>query len=372
MINRVYFLLIFALTLSVSACGPDEPDDDPCQSDFDQSSLFSHIVDHSIIPGYQSLSSNLTDLGLIKDQFFLLPTQNNLEQFRAKFTEVYLIWQSVAQFEFGPAKEVFLRNSINNFPLNENDLINNIESGNYDLSLPDKYDKGLPALDYLFFGIANSDQGIINKLSSDPDFEKHQLYINAIIDDMQMRITHTLDGWKGSYKETFVSNTGTAAGTALSLLINAFDENYELIKREKIGVPSGVLTLDIPNPDRVEAIHSQLSTLLLKAGAGASVDLFNGVGFDGSAGPGFGDLLDAVNATKDDTLLSDLVSNQFEVMLAELNKISESLDQEIDNNKDQVTKIYAEFTRPLVNIKTDMPSVLCVSITYIDNPSDSD
>ena len=69
-----------------------------------------------------------------------------------------------------------------------------------------------------------------------------------MVTDIQERVNHTYNGWTNGYDETFINNTGTAAGTSLSLIINGLNENYEMIKREKLGVPSGVLTLDFPNP----------------------------------------------------------------------------------------------------------------------------
>jgi len=372
MLKNFFYFFAVIITIGFTACGPDEPGEDPCENGFDQVSLFTHIVNHTLQPGYQDLELSINNLRSSYDQFALTANENTLQLLREKYTEAYIIWQKMAQFEFGPAKEKFLRNSINNFPLNEQEVLNNINLGVYDFSMPDRYDKGFPALDYLLYGMAETDQEIINKFSFDPNAMNYRNYTLEVIVDMVERVRQTRERWEGDDQNEFKNNTGTAAGTSLSLIINGFNENYELIKREKLGVPSGVLTLDIPNPDRVEAIHSELSTILLKAGFLGNIDLFNGLGYDGVQGPGLDDLLDAANATQDGTPLSSLISNQFEIALSELDKLNDPLDDEIANNKDQVIKTYAELTRPLVNIKTDMPSVLCVSITYIDNPSDSD
>jgi len=58
--------------------------------------------------------------------------------------------------------------------------------------------------------------------------------------------------------------------------------------------------------------------------------------------------------------------------IASLTNLEGSLQEEVAENQAAVENAYAEVTKNLVNLKTDLPSVLCVSITYIDNPSDSD
>ncbi|MCB0614576.1 MAG: peptidase M75, partial [Phaeodactylibacter sp.] len=55
-----------------------------------------------------------------------------------------------------------------------------------------------------------------------------------------------------------------------------------------------------------------------------------------------------------------------------LSLVQAPLSGAIEGNNERVVNAYNEITRQLVNIKTDMPSVLCVSITYVDNASDSD
>jgi len=373
--TNFFWLAIFVGLLSLTSCdnSNSDPKDEPCNPSFDQAAFFTFVADDIIIPSYENLNTATTELELAKNEFITLSNANNLTSLRDKFEIAYVAWQKSAQFEFGPAKAVFLRNSLNNFPLSEDEVLENIQSGVYNFDMPDNYDKGFPALDFLLYGIADNDADIINQYILGSNAEKYKAYLNDVVNDIKERVLTTLSDWNGEYRNTFINNKGTAAGTSLSLIINGFNENYELIKREKLGVPSGALTLGIPNVDRVEAFHSGLSTELLKAALNASVDLFKGKGFNGNvSGASLADYLDAANATKNDADLSTIITSQFDNILNALNKIESSLSVSIETDKAPVMDLYNEINRQLVNIKTDMPSLLCVSITYIDNPSDSD
>jgi uncharacterized protein len=185
-------------------------------------------------------------------------------------------------------------------------------------------------------------------------------------------VTHTHTGWNSGYRETFVGNTGTAAGTSLSLIINNFNQNFELIKREKLGVPSGVLTLGFANPDKVEAYYSGQSLPLAIRGLEACENFYLGRAANGSNGTGLDDYLVAANALKGGVPLDQVIREQFSKAITTLKAVPAPLSSAVQNNQQAVINAYNEVTKQVVNIKTDLPSVLCVSITYIDNPSDSD
>lgn len=369
MSNIQRILIGFCFSIFLFACNSDDGmgDENTCQPNFNQEAFFTRIADDLILPGYEKLDVDLNALHTSSTTFVEQLNEVSLEDLKAKYTQAYKSWQVVAQYEFGPAKEVFLRNSLNNFPLNEESLLENVQTGIYDFEMPDRYDKGLPALDYLLYGIALDQNAILNKYIIGSNAEKYRQYLTAVTKDMVERTEQTLNEWKGTYRAKFIGNTGTAAGTSLSLLVNGLNENYELIKREKLGVPSGVLTLGIPNADRVEAFNSGLSTTLLQLALQATIDLFS---IDN--GLSFSDYLDAANARKEGNDLSQVILQQFTKATAAVNAFDAPINLIVESDKETVTNAYNEITRQLVNIKTDLPSVLCVSITYIDNPSDSD
>lgn len=354
-------LLPFALLFA--ACEEDSSRN-PCESDYDQQALFQNLADGVILPAYAEMEGSAQALDEAAQAFTAAPSVAALTELREDFRTAYLDWQAVAQYEFGPAEERALRATLNNFPLNAQAFENKIAATDYDFTNPNTFDKGFPALDYLLYGLGEgSDEAVVAQLSESAYAE----FLTAQTAFIAESVTDVHDTWEKGYRDAFVSNTGTAAGTSLSLVINGLNEYYETIKRDKIGVPSGVVTLGFTNPDQVEARYSGLS-LDLAIAATAAAERF----YAGGSGAGLDDYLEAVNATKEGESLNTRILAQFESALSALAKIEEPLREAVDENNEVTVTAYNELTKQIVNIKTDLPSVLCVSITYIDNPSDSD
>ena len=361
-------ILILSTLIIFNACDSGT-NENPCENNFDQKAMFMNMANNLIIPAFTDLKTKIDAMSTAATSFTANPNQSELDAFRTVWFDAYLSWQSAAQYNFGPAEEVFLRNSVNNFPLNIDETNTNITSGSYDFDTPDAFDKGFPALDYLLYGIGADDTEILEKFTTHTDASKYIQYLTDVVTDIKTRVDYTYDGWtSGNYDETFNNNTGTAAGTSLSLVVNHLNENYELIKREKIGIPSGILTLDFTNPDKVEAYFSGRSLELAVAALEATRDFYLG-----GTGIGLDDFLIEIGAKKsNDEPLNEAITNQFAISIANLVALSGKLSDAVDNNKTGVENAYNELSAQLINIKTDLPSVLCVSITYIDNPSDSD
>lgn len=359
--------LFLLLLLSFNACKDDNGGGTTgCGGDFDQSAMLQNIADNLILPAYTDLKAKVDDMASKTETFTSTYDLATLESLRSSYIAAYTSWQKAAQYNFGPAEEVFLRSSVNNFPLDVAMTETNIQTRTYDFDQPDNYDKGFPAMDFLLYGIGEEDNEIISRYLED-DIADYEQYLQDVVTDIQERVNHTFNAWTNGYDETFINNTGTAAGSSLSLIINQLNANYELIKREKLGVPSGVLTLGFANPDRVEAFYSGQSLDLLKVSLEASQNLYLG-----GSGLGLDDYLVSANAEKNGESLNDIIKNQFTSALNSLNDLSSPLSAQIEADATVVENAYNEVTKQVVNIKTDLPSVLCVSITYIDNPSDSD
>jgi predicted lipoprotein len=349
-------------------------EDNPCEVDFDQTAMFQNYANKLIIPAYSTLKQETDRLVTEIETFNNNPTDATLTDLQSAFHNVYLFWQPAAQYNFGPAEEVFLRNSVNNFPVDTAVILTNISDGGYTFDSPDAYDKGLPALDYLLFNTYDNNTVILDRFTTNTKAIEYKKYILDVAKDIQTRVNHVYAGWVlGEYTATFISNTGTAAGTSLSLLVNNFNENYELIKRDKIGIPSGILTLGFKNPTKTEAYYSGYSIELAQAALQETMNMYQGSSLTGSGnGLGLDDYLTTIGTQKNGKLLSEVILEQFDAARDALFVLPGRLSDAATNNTTLVETAYNELSKQLVNIKTDMPSVMCISITYIDNPSDSD
>jgi hypothetical protein len=364
--QKLFSLLLFiaasCLTLS---CEDNNGTADPCSIDFDQESLFTRLADELIIPAYQQLKTATNDLELAIDAFAEAPDLERLQAVQARFKTAYLAWQTAAPFEFGPAEAILLRSTVNNFPANINQIQQNIEQEDWDLDASDTYDKGLPTLDYLLFGTGTEAEQILIYFQDTPAALQ---YVQEISSQIADKVETVLQDWTtGAYREAFITNTGTAAGTSLSLVINNLNQHFEDLRRDKIGIPSGILTLGFTNPEKVEAFYSGLSLELAKTGLKASQDFFtsrNGLSIE--------DYVFEIGAKKREQLLGEVISAQYQLAISALEQIVAPLSEEVDQNPDEVLAAYQALSLQVINLKTDLPSVLCVAITYVDNPSDSD
>lgn len=370
-IRKILSLSLCLVFLLFSCKKEDDGTSDSCNNDFDQKAMFTNLADNLIIPAYQAFQTDFEKLQASAEGFVDAPDESALSQLQADFETAYLSWQTVAPFEFGPAETYLLRSSLNSFPVDEARVDQNIASGTYDFDQIETYDDGFPALDYLLFGIGADAASIVDKYTADGLAGNYRTYLTDVLTDMKVRLDNTISDWD-SYRSSFIENTGTAAGTSLSLVINNLNEHYETIKRDKIGIPSGILTLGFTNPMEVEALYSGISLELAEAALMASQSFYLGNSLNGDTGLGLDDLLEHVKAEKNGESLDQIIRMQFADALAAVRAIPGPLSEAVDNEKEAVENAYNETTVQVVNLKTDMPSVLCVAITYVDNPSDSD
>jgi len=367
--RTVLFAFALFLCAGLTSCADENGDavGDPCANDYDQEMLFTSVADNIILPQYRNFRTDVDALGNSTNAFLAAPSTATLDALRQQFSSAWLQWQRVAPFEFGPAESVFLANSLNNFPLDQQALEDNVAAGSWSFDNPSTFDKGFPALDYLLYGLGDTPEAVVAAFTTGAQATGYQAYLDAVVSDIQTRTTQVVDEWENGYRTSFISNTGTAAGTSLSLIINSLNLHYENLRRDKIGIPAGVLTLGFTNPDKVEAPHSRLSLDLAKAGLESSLNYFQGGNSEG-----IDDLLNYMDAEKDGQSLADLIRDQYALAQTQLNDIDGDLQVAVDQDSDDVQTAYTELQRQIVNLKTDLPSMLCVAITYVDNPSDSD
>lgn len=353
----------------LSSCKDDNQKFTPsCISEYDISPLLVNYVDEIIIPRLESFDKQFDECYQEGENFIDNPQLENLIQFRMEYIAVYKLWQTVSAFSFGPGEDVFWVSSFNNFPLNESKVLLDVQDGKMDFSSPDDYNKGLPLLDFFLYGLSDSEEGILDSFSIN---NAYGIYTKAVLDDMDKKLDDVIGNWQ-SYANEFKQKTGTTDGQSINLLVNTLNKDYEYIKRNKIGIPSGVLSLGFTNPREVESYHSGQSLELAKTAIQSSKDLFLGTKFDGIDGEGLEEILRSIGADKNGVSLADVIINQYDIALERINAIEETLQESVDNDKQNVIDAYNALSEQVIYLKSDMPSVMCIPITYVDNPSDSD
>jgi predicted lipoprotein len=360
----ILLLSLLLLCLGVSCDDDTGSSGNACGSNFDQTAMLESYTGTLILGRYLSvvnISNNLIDDA---NDFLDDPTASTLDEVQNKFLIVYNLWMEAEPFNFGPAADLELRTKLNSFPVNE-ELVDELVTNGTPVNYAYTFDQGFPALDYLLFN--GTQEEVAGRFTDLPENANRRAYLNDQVSQINQLTNEVLELWGNGYRATFEANSGTAAGTSVSLLINALNEHWENTKRDRLGIPAGVATLGFTNPESVEAPYSGASLELLINAVKANRNFFtnsNSVGLD--------DYLNNIDAQKEGTLLTTLIANQYQVGLDELDRIEGTLKVAVDEDYPDVIAAYGSLVRNIVLLKTDMASMLCVAITYVDNPSDSD
>ncbi len=254
------------------------------------SAMLNDIGENIILPRYHKMDSLTQVLDASIQYFTSNISEANLIIVQQKLKQTELAWQKCSTFEFGPAEDNSLRTHVNTFPTDVLSIEDKIVSGSYDLNsfLATGY-KGLPAIDYL---VNKNDN---NTTVSDFQSASNRVtFLENLSSSLKIYISKVYLGWiasNGNYIETFVSSEGSDVSSSLSLLINQFNYDYELLKNAKIGIPLGKATLGRPKPKQLEAYYGKISAELANESIKGLFNLYNGISESGIDENGFRDYL---------------------------------------------------------------------------------
>ena len=357
----------------VGCTSSDDSTANQTSDDFNRQVMLSNWADNIIIPAFEDLSADLSDLVAKKEDFITSPNQTNLDALRASWLEAYKTWQYVEMFNIGKAEELSYAFQMNVYPTNVSDIEANIISGNAELSNVNNNDAvGFPAVDYMINGIASNDSEIIAAYSSMTGFQDNQNYLSALIDQMKTITDVVLNDWNDSYRDIFVANIENSATGSVNKLTNDFIFYYEKgLRANKIGIPAGVFSTE-PLGDRVEALYyGDASKTLALEGLNAVQDFFNGKSYNGNAtDESFKSYLDYLNTIKNGEDLSALVNDQFNQARAKIQILDTNLQRQVEINNIQMTEAYDELQKAVVLLKIDMIQAMNISVDFVDADGD--
>ena len=364
-------LFLFAiLQLSFTACNDEEGSGVGSEVNFDQQAMLANIGENIIIPAYAHYHEEISTLREAVNNFAIDPTEEKLENARQAFKEAYMAWQGVTLFEFGPAEAVAFRMNNNAFPTNITKIENSISSNSWDLqSFTSVNQKGLPALDYLLFK-----DNALTEFTTAENAESRRQYLKEVTNNLNALALQVYNEWnpqEGNYLETFTSNTGSSAGSSLSLLVNQLNQGFEITKNKRLNIPRGGRSInEEPIPMATEAYYSGISQDLILANLESVESIFLGEA-GGTDGPGLADNLDAhYKAGNIEEDLSAVITSQIENFRNAAGAIPGPLSEAVVSANETVTAAYNEALELVGYLKVDMPQALSVLISYIDNDGD--
>lgn len=357
-------LMVVLTTISISC---KKNNDSPSDNGMDRKPMLENYANNYIVPAYADMVQQLSVLKTSVEAFAANPDATTQAAAQTAWRNAYITWQKVDLLEFGPAYDKSLRTYMNIFPVTVSKVDGNISSGSYDLeTFGSKDAQGFPALDYLLNGTA------LDKYTTDPQAANRKQYLVAVATKMLQKVTEVSEEW-GSYNNTFISNTGTDAGSSLSQMVNNYVLYYERYFRGgKIGLPVGAMS-GVAKVELTEAYYTQgLTKELAITALNSVINFYSGKSYNGaSTGECMKSYLAAIG-TKDGNgmLMADLVTRELNDALANIQSLNGTLQDNIQNNRTAVLNTYEQIQEVVPLLKVDMVSAFSISITYTDNDGD--
>ena len=370
------FFCIALISFFIS-CTENDNQQTSSSDNYNRSSLLSHVVDNIIIPAHQRFQDELTLLSEQLVEFNSNRDIETLENLQLQFVETYKYWQHIEMFNIGYAEEIYYASKMNIYPTNVSRINDNINGGSFDLdNNPNQYSaQGFPALDYLLFGLGDSNSDILDAYLDNQNDNLTLNYLSLLVAKMQVNTTDVINYWTNNRQE-FINSSGNSASSSLNMLANDFVYYYEKgFRANKIGIPAGVWSGLLPQ--NVEAYYKKdISKILAKEALTACVKFFNGTHFNGqSTGEGFYDYLaylDDTNYSSSSMFigLNDDIVSTFANADEKLNSLDNNFVSQIESNNMQMLEAYDAIQQGVVRLKTNMLSILGISVDYYDADGD--
>ena len=373
--NKFFFITFFILSI-IFSCSDDSSSSS--SDGYNRQALLSNIVNNIIIPAHNNFKN---ELDLFKSNVEVFDNNRditNLQQLQNQFVEAYKAWQHIEMFNIGYAEEIFYASKMNIYPANISRISDNINAANIDLdSNSNQYSaQGFPALDYLLFGLAEDNQSILNIYLSSGQDNLTMNYLNILSNKMVENTDSVIDYWQ-SNKESFINSSGNSSTSSLNMLSNDFVYYFEKgLRANKIGIPAGVWSGELPQ--NVEAYYKgNISKLLAIEGLQASYNFFNGIHFGSNQidGEGLYDYLAYLDDTNysDSTMfigLEDDIVSSFENSMQKLLLLNDNFAVQIQTDNMKMLEAYDAIQQGVVRLKTNMLSILGISVDYYDADGD--
>jgi hypothetical protein len=222
------------------------------------------------------------------------------------------------------------------------------------------------------FGISKDE--IIQKYKDDSNYGD---YLENLLAIMTSNTADIIQDWS-TYRNTFVQSSGNSNTSSLNILTNDFIYYFEKgLRTNKVAIPVGYFSGGNILPEKIEAYYSsknsfeEVSKDLAKEALIASENLFVGKSSNGSTGASLKTYLDYLHSndvSKEN--LSPIIINNFQKANDALDQLNENFIDQINTDKSKMLNTFDKLQAIVVNLKTDMLSLLSIQVDYIDADGD--
>ncbi|WP_375605120.1 imelysin family protein [Flavobacterium davisii] len=369
--RKIFFVLFLSL---LTSCSDDKKIDEPqvtIGDNYDKKAMLTNWAENIIIPAYKNYQIEVNKLYEEANSFKQNPTTDNLNKVRTSWFNSYKAYQRVAMFKIGKSEDLYFVNHANTYPVNVIEINKNINTEGYNLTSLTQFDKqGYPALDYMLYGLADTDNAIL-MFYTGAEAQKYATYLTALVTDLKNTADSLLNDWN-TYKNTFISNTNNTSSGSVNLIVNAYIEYFEKhIRLGKVGYPAGKFSSGV-QPNKVEGYFKKdISKILLNEAVKASADFFNGKYFaSNQTGPSLKSYLDHLNVQRNNKLLSTIINDQFSLIQIKNNALDNNFVNQISTDNNKMLEAYDAMQINVSYFKVDMLTALNIAVGYVDSDGD--
>lgn len=323
--------------------------------------MLAYYADEQLQPAFDSLS--VAAEALHSSLLGLAPQSQlgDLTELRGAWLESYRHWQRASNFNVGPAAEQGLRKrmveELGTFPVSETKIAQKISAGDTTHADFDRDSRGLFAIEYLLF--AGNDAAALERLNQPGT----RTYLRALCRHFEQKTKEVSDQWPG-FRSSFVASDGTSAGSSTVQLYNEFLLSYEGLKNFKLGLPLGLrMGQNQAEPQKVEAYYSGQSLRGIALQMQALEAFWRGNGTTG--------FRNYLLASAGGAELVASTEQQLRLIQARIEACGNGrLDSLITTNPQPAIELHTELQRNTRFFKSDMSSLLGLTITFSSGDGD--
>ena len=366
--KKTFAIILISFLLSCSTDSESESNNLLLEESFDRQAMLVNLTENIIVPSLTILDSKLSDLRNKLDVFTSDTSLASLLSLRTSFVDAYKSWQYVEMFNIGKAEEIYYAQKMNVYPSNVDRIDSNTYKSDLDLDAGrnEFSAQGFPAVDFMLYGIAESDSEIITKFTEENG--RYLSYLNTVIDKMISNTTLVLNDWMDN-KTEFVNSFDNNAASSLNMLVNDYVYYYEKgLRTNKFGIPAGRWALK--RSQNVEAFYAKtLSKTLATEALTACRNFFTGTSLVSNQiqGDSFKTYLEFLEESNE---ISNEILNSFDNSQAKMELLQDNFYHIVENDNIKLLEVFQKLQEGVILLKTDMISIMDIGVDYMDADGD--
>ena len=367
LMNRL--ILLLSSLMFLFSCGGGSSDDNvPPQSndDFDRTVLLANIYDNIAMIAFDEFQSKLESLNESTNEYVENPSDISLlNNLREDWFQSYVAWQHIEVFShFGEGEEILYGFKMNTYPTDVN-RTQNILNGIAQFNSAYNDNQGFPALEYLLYGVGDSDEQIISVLSE----PNASALLVSMVSEM-ISNTSSVYTWWTENRTTIVEDNNSTATSSLNLLINDFVYHYEKgFRTNKFGIPCGYFSGGQTFADKTEGYYAKNISKILALNSLYSIsNVFEGKSHNDNSVIGES-IYSYLNYLQEGTLADEILIKIDEIEVV-IGNLEDDFASQVNSNNDELLNTFNLIQSVVAKFKIDMMMAMGVGVDYISGDGD--